>query len=404
MGGVPPDPAPPPPLTGIRVVEFGQFIAGPGAGGMLAALGADVVKVEPPTGDATRGLGRSGVGMFRAANRGKRSLAVDLRNPAGRDIALRLIARADVLVHNMRPGAMDRLGLGAETVCPTSPRLVYAAISGFGSDPAPPRPALDIVAQAESGMMSTTGLPDGEPLRIGFAVTDHAASTTLCLGVLAALYRREQTGRGEIVETSLFHTALGLQASLWSQYFATGVVPHGFGNAVPGLAPAGDVIRVRDGAIVFSAYTDAHWHRLCALLDRPGLGTDARFVDNPARARHRPELLAIVRSALGDRGADECVDWFVANGIVAGRIREYPDVPESEAARAAEVFGAGPGLEGTDRFVTAPCRLGGATVYATGRPPALGEHSRELLAGLDLTAGQIDALAAAGVIIEGENR
>ncbi|MET0310435.1 MAG: CoA transferase, partial [Burkholderiaceae bacterium] len=231
------------PLAGVRVIDLGQYIAGPGAAMALAELGADVIKVEPPGGDQARGIGRYGESMVRAYNRGKRSIALDLKSPAGRDVALRLIGRSDVVIQNLRPGVAARLGLGPEDVRALHPRVIYLSISGFaGNGPSRDRPGYDIAAQAESGLMSVTGEPGGAPQKVGVPVVDAAAAQLGAQAVLAALYGRERSGVGETLEVSLLETALHLQAATWCEYLGGGPEPTRIGNGQPHNAPAADVV------------------------------------------------------------------------------------------------------------------------------------------------------------------
>jgi len=262
------------PLEGIKVADFGQFIAGPAVAMLLTELGASVIKVEPPEGDAVRGSGTFGAAMLRTHNRSKRSLAVDLRNPEGLAVAQRLVADSDVLIQNMRPGTMHRLGLGPEQAHALNPRIVYLSITAFGRDAPPSRAGLDIAVQAESGIMSVTGERDGDPQRVGFTTVDAAASYAAVQAVLAALFRRERTGEGAIIDTSLLETALHLQAPHWVDYLTSGEEPMRCGNGQPSAAPAAELVSVKDGHIVVSAYTPAHWVRLCTTIGRPELATD----------------------------------------------------------------------------------------------------------------------------------
>lgn len=315
------------PLNGYRVVDLGQYIAAPGAAAVLGELGADVVKIEPPSGDQARHVGPTGEAMIRAYNAGKDSLVLDLRSQEGRERALSVITDADALVANSRPGSLERLGLGVEDCIAVNPRLVYGRISGFGFDgPLSARPGLDIAAQAESGMMSINGSPDAEPMRVGFTVVDACAAEVLAQGVLAALLRVGRTGRGGVVETSLLEVAIRMQAPLWEEYFASGTVPRRTGNGQPSMAPAAEVIATRDGHIVLSAYADSHWRRLCELLGRLDLIDDPRFVDNASRVRNRTALRENLARAFAEEAAELLVSRLNEAGIVAGVIRDYGQV------------------------------------------------------------------------------
>lgn len=387
------------PLTDIKVVEFGQFIAGPGAVALLAALGADVVKVESLTGDATRHLGHAGQGMFRANNRGKRSISIDLASTQGAAIARDLVATADVLVHNMRPGSMERLGLGAEQLTARDPRLIYARVSGFGTaSPSSGRPGFDIAAQAESGMMSFNADANGEARKIAFAVVDQTAAHSLAQAVLAALFNRERRGRGEVIDVSLFHAAVHLQSSAWSDYFASGFASSGGDKP---MAPAAEVIDTADGQIVLSAYTPLHWNKLCSLLSTDALGTDPRFATNELRVQNRPALRAVISEALKEKTTKECVDWLSGNGLVVGAICTVEEVPDCDHARYGQIFGTGPDVNGfTDRYVTSPYQLGGRPISSEQAPPVLGQHTIEILSQLGYDDQSICAIVEAGVAFD----
>lgn len=317
------------PLSGYQVVDLGQYIAAPGAAAVLGELGADVLKIEPPGGDQARHVGPMGEAMIRAYNAGKRSVCLDLRSAEGRNEALGLIANADALVSNSRPGSLDRLGLGYEDCLAVNPQLVYGRISGFGHEgPLASRPGLDIAAQAESGIMSINGSADSEPMRVGFTVVDATAAEVLAQGVIAGLLKAARTGQGSLVDTSLMEVAIRLQATLWEEYFASGEVPVRTGNGQPSMAPAAEVIETKDGHIVLSAYAPAHWTRLCQLLDRPDLVDDPRFFDNEARVRHRAELRATLSDAFKASESDCLVARLGAAGIVAGVVRDFAQVLE----------------------------------------------------------------------------
>lgn len=374
------------PLRGLRVVEFGQFIAVPAAGQALVDLGADVVKVEPAAGDAARNTGwaRDPYGpMFTAYNRGKRSVVLDLRTERGREQALKLALRADVVLQNARPGAMQKQGLGAARLMELSPRLVYGQVSGFGQDgPASLRPGFDIAAQAESGMMSLNGDADRAPVRLGFTVVDVLAAQTLTSGVLAALLGRAITGRGNLVSLSLIDVAVAALSNAWADYGLTGAMPLRRGNGQPSSAPAAEVIATRDGMVVVSAYTEDHFPRLCSAIGRPELAHDPRFSTNAMRVQHRPALLQVLAQAWQAKSSDEVCDELTRAGVVVGAIRTMADVHPGHAGVSPDLFvevtAAGraavqvPGL---------PLTLAGVQ-RSGGRLPALGEHTDEVLAEL----------------------
>jgi crotonobetainyl-CoA:carnitine CoA-transferase CaiB-like acyl-CoA transferase len=289
----------PPPLQGIRVVELGNYIAGPGTAMSLGDLGAEMLKIESLEGDMARHTGHFGHAMLRAYNRSKKSIALDLRKPGGMEIARRLIARADVLVQNLRPGAAEALGLGAQALRAVQPRLIHVSISGFPAEaPSRDRPGYDIAAQAESGLMAVTGEPQGLPQKVGATIVDTATVQVATQAILAALFRRERTGHGETVRVSLLEVALNLQLANWSDYLVRGVEPTRSGDGQPLSAPAADIFRTRDGMVVISAYVQAHWVRLCETIGCPELATDARFVTNELRVANRPAMKTAVSERL----------------------------------------------------------------------------------------------------------
>ncbi len=375
------------PLQGLRVLDAGQYIAAPAAAQTLADLGADVIKLEPPGGDAARHVGwtQDAYGpMFSAYNRGKRSVVLDLRSDTGRRQAQRLALSCDVVLANTRPGALEKQGLGAAQLMALSPRLIYGRVSAFGQEgPASIRPGFDIAAQAESGMMSLNGESERDPVRVGFTVVDLLASQTLTTGVLAALLRCGRTGRGGLVDLSLIDVAVSALANAWAEYHLTGQMPLRRGNGQPMAAPAAEVIATRDGQIVLSAYTQDHFARLCATIGQPQLAQDERFATNQARVANRPALTAVLREALSHFDADAIVDILAQGGIVAGAIRTMDGIKPGHAGVSADLFtevataGRAP-----VRVPALSFSLDGARQPA-GRLPALGEHTHEVLAELD---------------------
>ncbi len=372
-------PSGPAPLEGIRVVEFGHYIAAPAATQVLRDLGAEVVKVEPPAGDQARSIGAYGDGIVLAYNRGKRSERLDLRSGEGRTRALALVRDADVVVQNLRAGAMQRLGLGVADLLAVRPDLVHLSVTGFPqAGPSADRAGLDIAAQAESGIMGITGTADGDPQRVGFPIADVGASYAVVQAVLAGLFRRERTGLGCVGEVSLLEAAVHMQAAMWGEWHASGQEPRRKGNGQATVAPAADVVATRDGQVVLSAYTADHFERLCDFLGKPWLVTDPRFADNPARVRHRAALLAEVSEVLGLLTTQECVTRLGDLGLVVAAVRTYADVAASPDLEASGLMVRGTGPAG-DPFVVPglPFRLAGVTGAADHRVPALGEHTRE---------------------------
>lgn len=385
------------PLDGVRVVDFGQYIAAPGAGQNLADLGADVVKVEAPSGDQARSVGAFGAAMVRANNRGKRSLAVDLRHPDGAAAVRDLVATADVVLHNFRPGVSERLGLGAEQLRAADPRLVYGFVTGFGTrGPSASRLGLDIAAQAEFGLMDVTGDGDGPPQRVGFAVADVLAAQALTSGVLAALLRRATTGEGVVVETSLMEAMVHAQSSTWAELGITGEVPRRRGNGQALAAPAADLLTTRDGgAIVVSAYTEQKFAQLCYLLGCSELVTDPRFASNEARVAHRPAMLAELGARIGRWDRDDAARRLREAGIVCGVVRRFDEVRTDPdlSASGLVVHTEDPDDSGYD-VPGLPFSLDDQRHSRTGAAPAVGQHTRELLRELGRDDDQIRSLTA----------
>lgn len=327
------------PLEGIKVVDIGQYIAGPGAAMILLELGADVIKIEPLSGDQSRHAGLYGDAMVKTYNRSKQSIALDLKTERGCEIAKQLISASDVLVQNLRPGAVERLGLGAEAMCKLQPRLIYATVSGFGDTEASRgRVGFDIAAQAESGLMSVTGDASSEPQKVGVPIIDSATTHVVAQAILAALFQRERTGRGAVIQTSLLEVALSLQASNFTDFLLRDVEPRRVGNGQPNNAPAAELVRTKDGAIVLSAYAEDHWVRFCRLLKREDLIVDRRFCTNEARVANRAALRATLAEMLSGYSSDECVDLLNRNQIVAGVVRGYRDAYMSDVVRETGIF------------------------------------------------------------------
>lgn len=368
-------------LSGVRVVELARVLAGPYCTQLLADLGADVVKVEHPDGgDETRSWGPPFAddgesAYFLSVNRGKRSVALDLKDARDRAAAVELCARADVVVENFRAGTAERLGLGYDALAQRNPGLVYCSITGFGSDRRPPdRPGYDFVAQAESGLMAITGPPDGEPSKVGVALVDVLAGLNAAAGILAALHERQRTGRGRRLEVSLVDSALTALVNVAAGALVTGEEPRRYGNAHPSVVPY-QPFRAADGWVAVAAANDGLWRRLCEAIDRPDLAADERFATNPGRVRHRDALIPELERTFSTRTADEWVALLDAAGVPAGKVRGVADALRAvaEAGRAATVS-----VEGVET-VLQPLLVDGRTVAASRRPPRLGEHTEAVL-------------------------
>jgi crotonobetainyl-CoA:carnitine CoA-transferase CaiB-like acyl-CoA transferase len=392
-------------LDDIRVLDLTRILAGPYCSQALADAGADVVKVEEPgKGDDTRGWGPPFVEgestYFLAVNRGKRSLALDLRDPRGREVLWKLVDWADVLVENFRPGTLDRLGFSYDVVHARRPRLVYASISGYGADgPWGGRPGYDAVVQGEGGLMSITGSPDGPPFRVGASVVDVTAGQTAFQGILLALLRRERTGLGGRVEVSLLESLLATLAYHGASYLLAGVVPGRLGNRHPNLAPY-ETFEAEGGYVIVGVGSEGLWTAFCAALGQPELAADARFATNALRVTNYDDLRARLAPVFRGRAVADWLSTLEAAGVPCGRVRtvaEALDGPQI-AARGFLLDVDHPRL-GPGRYVGSPISLDGAGRGSRRPPPALGEHSREVLREVaGLSDPEIAGLAHDGVI------
>jgi formyl-CoA transferase len=369
-------------LDGLRVVELCQVMAGPFCGQILGDMGADVIKVEPPgTGDQTRHS--MGDAPFRAVNRNKRSITLNLKDDEDRATFHKLVATADVVTENYRPGVAARLGADYETLRERNPRLIHASISGFGqTGPYAQRPGYDLIAQGASGVMSVTGEPDGDPVKCGVPVSDLSAGLFCAIGILSALAARERTGEGQQIDTSLWEGALAL--SIWetAELWSTGKTPQPMGSAHRLTAPY-QALRTRDGHMTVGGNNQKLWERLCAVVGREDLPGDARFATNADRMANRPALAAELESALAARGTEEWVEALLEAGVPAGPIHDYAQVVADPHTRAREMVVEMEHPEaGTVYGLGIPIKLS-ATPGSIRRPaPLLGQHNDEIRAEL----------------------
>ncbi|HWG56229.1 MAG TPA: CoA transferase [Gaiellaceae bacterium] len=383
------------PLAGVRVVDLTSSLAGPTATAILASIGADVVKIERPgCGDEARAWGppfwEGGSVMFFGANPGKRSVAVDLKAPEGREILLRLVDRADAVVASLRPGAADRLGIGAATLRARNGRLVHATVGAFGArGPLAGEPGYDPLMQAAAGIMSITGEPERAPVRVGASLVDIGTGLWTALAVVSALFE----GRGRTLDLSLYETAVALVPYQLAHVLAGGAAPRRSGTAFPLIAPY-RVFATSDGELMLAAANDRLFAALCDALELPEVARDPRFATNPLRVEHREALDAALAARLRTFRTDDALGRLRAAGVPVSPVNDLAAVAADEQLHATQILQDVAGR----RVVSPPLTVDGERVRYPSAPPLLGEHTREVLAELGYTGGEIDALAAAGVV------
>lgn len=390
-----------PPLDGLRVLEVGNYMAGPYCGMQLADLGADVVKIEDPRGgDLSRRLepivdGESG--NFVRINRSKRSVALDLKRDSAREVFKRLAARSDVIVENLRPGTMRDLGLDPRDLLDANPRLIYAAVTGWGlSGPYADRPALDIIVQAMSGLMSVTGEEGGAPVKVGVSISDLTAGLYATIAVLAALAVRARDGRGQLIDVSMFESSASLAVWEAGTYFTTGEIPRAAGSAHKLLAPY-QAIRAADGHFVVGATTPPNWTAFCRAMGLASLEHDPRFADGTLRRANVAELIPLIEAVTRARPAAHWLALLRDAGVPCAEIQDYAAVFTDPhlVDRGFFVDLPHPRL-GTVRALGTPIRLGSTRVGPERAGPLLGEHTREVLAELGHSAEEIERLIGDG--------
>jgi crotonobetainyl-CoA:carnitine CoA-transferase CaiB-like acyl-CoA transferase len=387
-------------LTGLRVIDLSRVLAGPLCTQMLADHGADVVKIEPPAGDETRLLGppfddAGDAAYFGAVNRGKRALGLDLARPEGRAVLEALLKDADILVENYLPGTMERWNLGYDEVLSARhPRLVYCAISGFGADgPLGGLPGYDAVLQAMSGLMSINGTPESGPTRVGVPIVDYVTGYNALTGILLALAARQQTGKGQRIDATLFDTALGLLVPHAANWLSSGRTPGRLGSAHPNIAPY-DKFAAGDGELFLGIVNDGQFRRFCRQVKREDLLEDPRFGTNAARLQNAAVLrLEIERTLAGFKVDDLCHD-LMRSGVPAGAVNTVP-----QAFAQAHVAHRQMLLDQDGRRAPGiPVKLAGTPGRPGLPPPRYGEHGREILAEAGFDRAAIDGLLASGVL------
>jgi CoA:oxalate CoA-transferase len=396
-------------LSGLRILDLTNVLAGPFACYQLAQLGADVIKIEVPgAGDLARQLGadadlnKGKMGAsFLAQNAGKRSITINLKSDKGREVFKRLVATADALVENFRPGVMERLGLGYDTLKTVKSDLVYCAISGFGQDgPLRNNPAYDQIIQGLSGVMSVTGDQDSAPLRVGYPVADTMGGITAAFALTAALLHRQRTGQGEFIDVSMLESTLVAMGWAVSNWLIAGVRPQPMGNENMTASPSG-TFRTGEGLLNIAANKQEQFETLCRLIGRDELISDARFAHREDRKARRLELKREIELALAARPAKDWADLFNRHGVPAGEVLDVPAVLEHAQVKARGLlrrFDHVPGVDRPVSVVRAGFRLGSGDPEPAFAPVALGAHTEDLLEEIGYGAPEIETLAREGAI------
>ena len=385
-------------LEGLRVVDLTRVLAGPFCTMLLGDMGADVIKVEEPDrGDDTRGWAPCIGGWssyFLGVNRNKRSVALNIKTPEGADALRRLLAASDILVENFRPGTLDRLGFGFDEVHAINPRLIYASVSGYGqTGPRRELAGYDPVLQAEAGLMDITGDPEGPPVRVGVAMTDYVAGLFLLSAILLAIGERQRTGLGQYIDISLFDSLMSTMTLPAGILFATGQKPPRMGNQHPSIAPY-ETFRARDGSVMVCAGNPRLWEQFAAAIGRPDLPSDPRFSTNGGRLQNRAELVDIVEQVLSTLTVDETVERLEGHGVPCGRVRSIGAALEDPQLLAREMLVSMPHHElGQVSMIGNPMKLSAAPATYRLPPPALGEHTQQVLESLGYTADDIARVA-----------
>ncbi len=388
-------------LEGLKVIDLSRVLGGPYCAQMLADHGADVVKIEPPQGDETRLWGppfdADGISAYFAGiNRNKRTMALDLSKPAGRDVLLKLLEDADVLIENFKTGTMEKWGIGyADTLAGKFPRLVHARVSGFGADgPLGGFPGYDAMIQASAGLVSVNGAPDSGPVRIGVPVVDLSTGMNACIGILMALYERNKSGKGQFIDATLYDSAIALHQPHAPNYFMAGQKPKLFGNSHGNLAPYAN-FPTKGRNIVVGAGNDGQFRKLCQMLGKPELADDPRFKTNKDRLAHKPELEAELRALTKDRDGESFANELMQAGVPSGAVQEVPDVMEHPHTRHRNMVWEKDGY----RNVGNPIKLSRTPPSVRSKPRKFGIDTRAVLAERGFSAAEIDKLIASGVAL-----
>jgi len=393
------------PLDGIRVVDLSRILAGPYCSMLLGDMGAEIIKIESPDhGDDTRGWGPPFIdgesAYFLSINRNKKSLTLNLKAGQGKDILTRLIGLSDVLMENFRPGTLGRLGFGYEQVRAMNPRMVYASISGFGqTGPLAGRPGYDLIAQGEGGIMSVTGFPDGPPTKAGTPIADIVAGIFAAQGILLALYARERTGRGQLVDVSMLDGQVALLTFQAGIYFATGESPGRMGNQHPTIVPY-ETFRSKDGYINLTIGNTNLWRTFCKAIGREELSADPRFGTESARVENRNALKPIMDAIVAERTTRQWLELLEKAGVPAGSVNSVAEICEHPQIQAREMVVEVPHPTlGSIKVSGVPIKLSDTPGAVSTAPPLLGQHTGEILESLlGYNLKEVEELRKAGVV------
>ncbi len=388
-------------LDGLKVIDLSRVLGGPYCGQMLADHGAEVIKVEPPQGDETRLWGPpfdpEGISAYFAGiNRNKRTIALDLSKPEGRDVLLKLLEQADVLIDNFKTGTMEKWGIGyADMLSKKFPRLIHARVSGFGADgPLGGFPGYDAMVQASSGLVSVNGSPESGPVRIGVPVVDLSTGMNACIGILMALYERVRSGKGQFVDATLYDSAIALHQPHAPNYFIAGAKPKLVGNSHGSLAPYSN-FPTRGRNIVVGAGNDGQFRKLTQMLGKPELAQDPRFKTNKDRVANRPALEAELRALTKDRDGESFANELMQNGVPSGAVMEVPDVMEHPHTRHRGMVWEKDGY----RNVGNPVKLSRTPASPRSKPKKFGADTRAVLGEHGYSPAEIDKLVASGMAL-----
>ena len=394
------------PLSGIKVIELAQIMAGPTCGMLLADMGADVIKVEKlPGGDDTRSYSEPSINgesaAFMMLNRNKRGMAVNLKTPGGLEVVKKLLSDADVVTENYRKGTLEKLGLGYDVLQQLNPRLIYCAVSGYGrTGPYADKGGFDLIAQGFAGLMSITGEPGGPPAKSGTSIADINAGIFAALGIVSALFARQSTGRGQLVETSLMEAAI--QQTYWqaAMYWATGENPGPTGSAHILTAPY-QAFPTADGWINIGGANQPNWERIVKVIGKPELASDPRFLTNGDRMKNLGALTPVIAEALKKRKSADWIREFDAAGVPVGPVNKIGDMlADPQVAHREMVVEVDHPRAGAIKALGFPVKFSETPASVTRPAPLLGEHTREILQSLGYDGAAIDALVREGAVVE----